>query len=163
MLQKPLRKCDKKRMNAENKPTVVIDTNLFISAIIIKGNTNPHKLLTAWRNHTIQLMMSEVLITEIENVLKREKIYKKYSISQEEITTFIAELRFSTNIVIPLKIAALPICSRDEKDDKLLACALIENCDYLITGDEDLLILNGKKEIGGLKIIKAAEFLQRKV
>ena len=149
-------------MNVVNKPSVVIDTNLFISAIIIKSNNNPHKLLTAWRNQIFHIMISEGHITEIESVLKREKIYKKYNISQEEIVAFIAELRFSTKIVVPLKIAALPIRSRDEKDDMLLACALSGNCDYLITGDEDLLILNGKKEIGKLQIITATEFLQKK-
>jgi hypothetical protein len=42
---------------------------------------------------------------------------------------------------------SLPIHSRDEKDDALLACAFGGNCDYLVTGDEDLLVLNGKKRI----------------
>jgi uncharacterized protein len=150
-------------MNEENnKPTVVIDTNLFISAIINKKNTIPFTLITAWRNHQIQLFITESLIKEVETVLTREKIYKKYAISKKEIEKFITELRFSTTAISPTDIDFLPIRSRDPKDDKFLACALGGNCDYLITGDEDLLILNGKPELGKLQIIKAAEFLKRK-
>jgi hypothetical protein len=44
----------------------------------------------------------------------------------------------------------------------LLACALGGKCDYLITGDEDLLVLNGKEEVGKLQIIKVGAFLHRK-
>ena len=106
--------------------------------------------------------MSEDLIDEVENVLKREKIYNKYNISPEEVTEFISELQNSTNFITPLNLEALPIHSRDAKDDIMLACALAGKCDYLITGDEDLLILDGRRELGSLKIIKAAEFVQRK-
>lgn len=53
----------------------------------------------------------------------------------------------------------LPIRSRDPKDNKLLACALSTNADYLITGDEDLLILNGNPALGALKILTAKDFL----
>lgn len=149
-------------MTKENKLTVVIDTNLLISAIIIKGNNSPSKLLTAWRKHKYHLVMSEDLIDEVERVLKREKIYNKYNIPPEEVTEFISELQNSASFIIPLNLESLPIHSRDEKDDILLACALAGKCEYLITGDEDLLILNGRPELGSLKIIKAAEFLQRK-
>ncbi|MGI8420480.1 MAG: putative toxin-antitoxin system toxin component, PIN family [Candidatus Levyibacteriota bacterium] len=148
-------------MNKASKPTVVIDTNLFISAIIIKGDNAPHKLLAAWREHKYQLLMSEELFVEVDQVLKREKIYKNYKISLEEIEEFITELHNASNLITPLKFEASPLHSRDPKDDKFLACALTGNCDYLITGDGDLLILNGKKELGKLQIIKAADFLQR--
>ena len=149
-------------MGERNKPAIVIDTNLFISAIISKNNTIPYQLLLAWRNSRFQLITSDPLITEVEAVLKREKIYKKYNISQEEIAKLLRELRFSTKIVIPIEVNLLPIHSRDKKDDILLASALGGNCDYLITGDEDLLILDGHQKLGDLKIIKAEEFLRRR-
>jgi putative PIN family toxin of toxin-antitoxin system len=149
-------------MSEENKSTIVIDANLLISAIIKKGDTTPNKLLTAWREHKYHLVLSEELIIEVANVLKRERIYKKYHISLEEIETFLTELRNGTGLVVPISLEELPRHVRDPKDDKLLACALSGNCDFLITGDEDLLVLNGKKELGKLQIIKAAEFLQRK-
>lgn len=148
-------------MTKENKPTVVIDTNLLISSVIIKSNSLLHKLVTAWRKHSYRLVLSEEIVIEVENVLKREKIYRKYNILPEEIEEFISELRNSTDFVKPFDLDALPVHSRDVKDDKLLACALTGKCGYLITGDEDLLVLNGRAELGDLKIIKALEFLQK--
>ncbi len=148
-------------MTKENKPLVVIDTNLLVSVLISKGDHIPHKLITAWRKDIFYLVITEEIIEELKRVLKREKIYKKYSISPEEIERFIAELQFSTQLVAPLRLEDLPIHSRDKKDDILLACTFAGKCDYLITGDEDLLVLNGRKELGKLKIIKAAEFLKK--
>lgn len=146
-------------MAKENKPTIVIDTNLLISAIIIKGNNTPNKLLGAWKDNKFNLSISEELINEVENVLSREKIYKKYHITPEEIKELIIELRFSTNFVVPLNPEDLPIHSRDIKDDKLLNCAIAGKCDYLVTGDNDLLVLNSSKSLDNLKIITASNFI----
>jgi predicted nucleic acid-binding protein len=42
----------------------------------------------------------------------------------------------------------------------VLRCAIMGNCDFLLTGDEDLLTMNGLAELGNLRIIKVAEFLR---
>ena len=146
-------------MNKESKPTVVVDTNLLISAIIIKKDSTPNKLMALWREDNYELVISDELIAEVEAVLKKEKIYKKYQLSMKEIEDLIEELRYSTHFVTPLPIEELPIHSRDIKDDKLLACALAGNCNYLITGDNDLLVLDGNPTLKNLKIITATNFL----
>lgn len=150
----------KKHMTEQNNPSVVVDTNLFISAFILKGDNTPNKLLTAWRENKYHLVLSEDLFKEVGDVLKREKIYKKYRILPKEIDEFLIELHNTTLHVNTLNLEVLTIHSRDRNDDKLLACALTGNCDYLITGDEDLLVLNGKPELGKLQIVKAIEFLR---
>jgi predicted nucleic acid-binding protein len=66
-----------------------------------------------------------------------------------------------TEFVPAIPFFRLPLHSRDKKDDKFLACALGGNCDYLITEDEDLLVLNGKRELGKLQIITAHDSLKR--
>ena len=45
------------------------------------------------------------------------------------------------------------------EDDMLLMCAFGGNCDYLVTGDMDLLVLQGRPELGSLRIVKATELL----
>ncbi|CAC5342364.1 nucleotide binding protein PINc [Planktothrix agardhii CCAP 1459/11A] len=45
---------------------------------------------------------------------------------------------------------------RDPKDDKILSLALSGKAEYIITGDQDLLILN---LFQGVKIITIEEFL----
>ncbi|MDE2025952.1 MAG: putative toxin-antitoxin system toxin component, PIN family [Patescibacteria group bacterium] len=146
-------------MGKENKPIILIDTNLLISSIIIKGRNTPNILFSAWKQDRYTLALSEELITEIENVLHKEKIYKKYHILPDEIKEFIKELRFSANLIIPLPFEDLPIHSRDIKDDKLLCCAIAGNCDYLVTGDQDLLVLSGDKLLGKIKIVTAKELI----
>ena len=54
-------------------------------------------------------------------------------------------------------IPNIPNVSRDVKDDKFLATAAIAQADYLVTEDNDLLVLD---EYEGAKIIDAATFLR---
>ncbi len=51
----------------------------------------------------------------------------------------------------------ITIC-RDPKDDKFLELAISGKADFIITGDQDLLILNPFRDI---EIITANEFLTR--
>jgi predicted nucleic acid-binding protein len=74
------------------------------------------------------------------------------------IVSGVTSLREATERVTPLD--SLPLHSRDPKDDKLLALALGGNADYLITGDQDLLVLNDNPGLENLRIITAAVFLQ---
>jgi len=41
-----------------------------------------------------------------------------------------------------------------------LACALAGQCDYLVTGDRDLLDLQGHPGLGRLRIVTPREFLE---
>lgn len=144
-------------MKKENKPRVVIDTNLLISAFIRQGK--PYAVLQAWKRNDFLLVTSQPLIAEANAVLNREKIYTKYHLSKTEITSFLRELRLSSFLIQPRPISTLPLTSRDPKDNKLLSCAFTGTCDYLVSGDKDLLDLNGRPELESLQIITAAQFL----
>jgi len=56
--------------------------------------------------------------------------------------------------------APFPIHSRDSHDDSFLAVALGGNAEYLITGDDDLLVLQGDPRLGMLRVVTAREYLQ---
>lgn len=140
-----------------SKSTVVIDTNLFISAII-RGGT-PYKLLKAWQQEKFLLVITEDLVEEIAEVLYRPSIYQKYTLNKDEIQKFFKGITLSARFITPLNVHKLPIYSRDPKDDILLSCALGGKADYLVTGDKDLLVLNENPALGNLKIISAKEFL----
>ena len=51
----------------------------------------------------------------------------------------------------------LQAVGRDIRDDKFLACAVEAKADYIVTGDEDLLVLNGHE---GIKIVTPRKFLE---
>lgn len=148
-------------MSEENKLRVVIDTNLVISGTI-SPTSIPSQLLSLWVIGNFNWILTEQTYDEIKEVLERDTLKNRYHIDEAETKIFLDNLAVGAEFITTIPEESLPIHVRDPKDDKFLACALGGNCDYLITGDEDLLILNGRSELGKLQIIKAAEFLKRK-
>ena len=53
-------------------------------------------------------------------------------------------------------VDVIPKVVRDPKDDPVIATAFSGQCEYLITGDDDLLSL---KSVSGLQIVTVDEFL----
>ncbi len=60
--------------------------------------------------------------------------------------------------VIPAE--TLPVTVRDPKDIHLLAAAVGGHADYLIMGDEDLLVLDGTPALSPLQILTVRMYLQ---
>ena len=141
------------------KPRVVLDTNLIVSAFISPTGT-PRQLLDICVQGKVILLTSGELLGEVEDVLHRDYIKQRYEVAEQRIHAFLTDLRDATEPVIPL--TSLPLHSRDPKDDDLLALVLGGNAEYLITGDNDLLVLDGDPTLGSLRIITAAAFLQER-
>lgn len=85
-----------------------------------------------------------------------KKHYLKGRITVDEINMLI---RFVSEIAQSIKPInePLPAVTRDPKDDYLLAYAVVGEADYLVTGDNDLLIL---KKVEGMKIITPRDFAE---
>ena len=95
--------------------------------------------------------MSLPVLQELSATLNRKK-FDRY-LTPEDRDRFLAALIRETVLVELTE--TIQIC-RDPKDDKLLELALSGNADCLITGDNDLLILNPFRAIS---ILTPAEFL----
>jgi uncharacterized protein len=143
------------------KPRVVLDTNLIVSAFISPTGTPSQLLDICVLQGRVILLTSPEFLKEVEDVLHRDSIKQRYQLAEQRIHAFLEDLRSTTEPITPLQ--DLPLHSRDPKDDKLLALALGGNADYLITGDNDLLVLDGNPAIENLRIITAAEFLQQEL
>lgn len=83
---------------------------------------------------------------------------ERYNLSKSEATAIIF-LTDTTAVQAPLK-GNLPVTVRDPEDGHILAAALGGEADYLVTGDEDLLVLNNTQLLGKLRIISVVEFLK---
>lgn len=59
--------------------------------------------------------------------------------------------------VIPKISGTIPAVTRDPKDDYLLAYAVVGAADYLVTGDEDLLIL---KQVQTVTLCRPRDFVE---
>lgn len=131
-----------------------IDTNLFVSGLFWP-QTLPAQLLQAWQSQRFRLVTSTALRVEVTEVLGRPK-FARYRLNAARVRTILDALAGAEQA--PPR-DPLPLHCRDPKDDKFLACALGGQVDYLVTGDEDLLALDGDPALGLLRIVAVREFL----
>ncbi|TAK30923.1 MAG: putative toxin-antitoxin system toxin component, PIN family [Chloroflexota bacterium] len=144
-------------MSKRNPPKSVVDTNLIVSGLLLKRGL-PYELLEAWRAGSFQLLVSEPLREEYKQVLSRPKFAHKYGLTSEEVAVFLNLVSLLARQAIPRR--RLPVKVRDPKDEKVLAAALGGKADYLVTGDDDLLVLRDDPRLKQIKIVTAAEFLE---
>jgi putative PIN family toxin of toxin-antitoxin system len=133
----------------------VVDTNLFVSASILHRGA-PHDLLAAWERNEFLLLISGEQSAEIGNTLRRPR-FARYGVSPSQVESLLRRITRQADIVSP--IAEVPLPVRDLKDEPILAAALGGDADYLVTGDADLLVLDGDPRLGNLRIVTAREFL----
>ena len=136
------------------QPQRVFD--LFVGGLILKRG-NPYELLEAWRRKGFVLLISEALQTEIAEVLVRPEIKEKYHLSTDEVEDTLRLLQ--TDALLSSPAPMLPVVLRDPKDEKVLALAISGQADYLVTGDEDLLTVEGNRDLLALRIVTPAAFL----
>lgn len=79
---------------------------------------------------------------------------EKFGYTAELAAEAVTVLRSRMKVVPALKLDR-PVC-RDPDDDNILAAAVSANCDCVITGDEDLLVL---KAYEGIDILSPRDFL----
>ena len=134
---------------------VVVDTTLFVSEAILKRG-NPHALLLAWRAGAFDLITSRQQQDELIRAMRRPK-GQKYGVTDAEIRSLARRLTRGSTSVEPLVPLPLPV--RDVKDEHILGIGFAGDADYLITGDNDLLVLAGDPRLGKLQIVTVADFL----
>ena|SRR3989338_9265543 len=127
---------------------VVLDTNVLIAAFATQGIC--HLILESILTHH-EFILSPGILKEIESVLKR-KINIPHA-KRQEIIKFLKD----QSILLEDKTISALSC-RDPDDIKVLALAIQGKVDFLITGDDDLLIL---KKVRQVPIISPREFWDR--
>ena len=129
---------------------IILDTNIFISALINKGFRQ--RLTRVFDDSSIIILTDETLLAEIEDVSTRPKI-SKY-INPTERIDFLTYLQKRCEQIVVTSVVAV---SPDPDDDFLLSLSKDGRADYLVTGNKrDLLDL---KEYAGAKIVTLTELL----
>lgn len=131
------------------KIKIVIDTNIFVSAFL--GSKNAKLIVKEIINNEFLLIMSAEQLREVREVLQRPK-FSKY-ITTGEVEELISLL--SMKVIIPAIYEKINDC-RDPKDNIIFEEAVYGNAQYIITDDEDLLVLNPYKWI---KILNLRDFI----
>ena len=125
----------------------VFDTNVLIAAFLTEGICA--KLLVRARRRDFDLILCDGILQEFERVLK-----KKFAASPHETSEALIILSEAALEILGRTDSITPIC-RDSDDDLILACARDAAADYVVTGDEDLLVL---KNYEGISIVNPREF-----
>ena len=123
---------------AELKPLrVVFDTNVILSALLFRSG-RVSWLVPLWRcGHFIPLVSKES-VSELIRVLA----YPKFALTRLERQAVLEAFMPYAETVQTQKKNDLPVC-RDQHDQKFLLLAACGNADKLVTGDKDLLTVEG--------------------
>jgi len=128
---------------------LVLDTNIFVSAFYWGGN--PQKIIDRIVEGTDELYISNEILAEIAATMTRPKFKTRPEIIERYLRTI---EKIGKKVFITGRIKG--IC-RDEDDDDKIECGILSGADYLITGDNDLLVLGNYQQI---KFITAEKFLK---
>ena len=116
----------------------VLDPNVLVSALLNPTGT-PGTLLTQADGAGFELMLSPLVLEELEVVLLRKK-FRRY-VTVEEVGDFLAFVGRLGTLVPDSKLRA-PRSSQDPNDDYLLALAYSQKA-VLVSGDSHLLEIGG--------------------
>lgn len=131
----------------ENRVRVILDTNILISAIGFGGI--PRKVFLLTIEEKIKGVTSQILLVELVEVIN-----KKFPKLIPNLPNIEASINESFLIVQPKQSINIV---RDKDDNRVLEAAVEGKCDFIVTGDQDLLDLSKFKNI---KIITPTQFLE---
>ena len=127
---------------------VVLDTNVYISAILFGGKCE--EILRLAGLASFELNISKSIILELRGILEKKFRWPKKQVS--ETITYIKNI--TTEVKPGIKVS---IIRNDPSDNKILECALSARAEYIVTGDKHLLDIKNYKEIN---ILNPADFLR---
>lgn len=134
-----------------NERRFVLDTNVLVSAVLF-SQSQPRLVLDKAQTIGI-LLMSDTVFLELQEVLLRPK-FDKYSTPSKRQA-------FLENLIETVQFIELSEeineC-RDPKDNKYLELVVSGNAECIVTGDEDLLVLNPFR---GIEILTVQKFLEK--
>jgi len=131
----------------------VIDTNILVR-VMLKPEGSLLPVVDLLRQDRYLYLYSRDTLAEVVEVLERPRMVHKYRITPDKVDVLRDLLVIHGEEVRPT--SSVEVC-RDPKDDKFLEVALHGKADVLVTGDDDLLVLD---PFEGIRIVKPREFLE---
>ena len=128
---------------------VVLDTNVYISAIIMGGICE--KVLEEIRKRGIEILISSDIVKEIAKVLKEKFLWNDLMIQ-----TVIYDILQRAILITPT--SKVSIIKEKKKDNRILECALEGKAHFIISGDKKHIL--PLKQFRKIKIISPKDFLK---
>lgn len=133
-------------------PKVVVDTNCFVSAAVLKGKSGI--LMEKWKEGKFVLLFSADIFDEYFEVIARPKFNQ-----EEKDIRGLTELLTEKGVAVEPKMP-LDVVRDDPDDNKFLECAVAGEADFIVSGDRHLLTLQeyeGMMKFGDVGIPKRLE------
>ena len=130
---------------------VVIDTNVLVSRLLLPDSISARAV-----RHVVeygQLLASDATLTELGDVLSRDKFDRYVDLADRQ--AFFQQL---SRIVERVPITYIVRASPHPEDDMFLELAINGRADYIVSGDQDLLVLSPFQQI---PIMNPASYLEQ--
>jgi uncharacterized protein len=137
----------------DQRKRFVFDTNVVISALLTKQSVARNSLDKA--RSLGEILLSLEVIEELYDVLGRPA-FDRYIDEEDRIRFLNLLVKEATLVKITKRIQEC----RDPKDDKFLELALNGKAGFIVTGDNDLQVLNPFRKI---PILSPREFLEAEI
>lgn len=154
-------------MKVEPVCDAVYDCNIYLQAAA-RPNSPAGECLRLAETGVVRLYISQDVLTEISEVLRRPKIQERFSdLTDKSVDLFLEKVRGFTHFVkgVPLKLKL----SRDIDDEPYINLAIEVEADFIVSRDNDLLDLmtaytdeakEFRQRFRPLKVIEPLEFLK---
>jgi len=119
------------------KTRLVLDTNVYISGLLWTGI--PHRLIRLAEATDVTLGTTPAIMEELREVMGRPKFRLRIRTLQTSVSEVMESLLSIVEVVQDSPIE--PVIKRDPDDDKILACAIAAQADWIVSGDDHLLCL----------------------
>ena len=133
---------------------VVLDTNVLVSGLISPHGA-PAQIISHWIAGDFSLLYMPAMLEELEDVLNRFWLKARLAQTHDRIPELLEAVTVLGTLVVGYVNVAGEVS--DPFDEMFLACAVLGEADYLVTGDKDLLALT---EFAKTEIVTPARFLR---
>ncbi len=127
---------------------IILDTNVLVSGIFFSGP--PSRILDAWRDKKLQLVISTDILAEYQRVAVI--LGEKYS--QVDLRPVLDLLTVNSDIIMAPPL--LENVTADPDDNMFIACAMASDTKLIVSGDKHLLEIDGYEDI---KVLKPRQFI----
>lgn len=134
---------------------VGLDTNVFVSSLLVKTGM-PARVVDAWRAERYALLVTPVMIEELQHTLGYERIRRRYEITDEKVNGLV-QLLHNKAIIVEGEADVAGVIPADPSDEAILACGVDGRADLIVSGDRHLLDLG---EFWGIPVVPVQAFVE---
>jgi len=121
----------------------VPDVNVLVSGLLWTGV--PHQILQAAETGKLTLVIAPMILEELHEVLGRPKFSRRIVALSSSVGELIGSLLTVVEVIQNPQVK--PVIQQDPDDDKILACGVAARAQWIVSGDEHLLMLKRYRRI----------------